>query len=241
MRFLCSRPADPREQLALEEVLLEQLDASGDKEDEALLIWEPEALCVVLGFANRVAEEANAAACRAAGVPILRRVSGGGTVLHGPGSLNFSLILRIEPGGPMDSVSGANTFILGRIRDALDPLAEGDIEIRGQTDLAIRDRKFSGNAQKRKRRALLFHGTLLLDFDLAQIERFLRMPPRQPDYRAGRSHADFVRNLELSTDGVIEALQEAWESRESLSPPPSSDIDHLVREKYASDEWNLRR
>ena len=72
--------------------------------------------------------------------------------------------------------------------------------LQGTSDLALNDRKFSGNAQQRKRTHLLHHGTLLYAFATEPLARYLKPPPRQPAYRAGRSHADFVTNL--PTDGV---------------------------------------
>lgn len=239
MRFLNPSALNASGNLALDEAQLDALDEG--RGFECLRVWEPDELFVVVGFANRAGEEANLPACRQAGVPIHRRVSGGGTVLQGPGCLNYSVVLRIEEGGPLASVSGANDFILGRVRAALNPLAGGGIELRGQTDLTMDGRKFSGNAQKRKRKALLFHGTLLLDFDLQLIETYLRMPSKQPDYRAGRGHLEFVTNLNLSAAEVARALRETWGATETIDETPDEEVERLVREKYSLDEWNLRR
>lgn len=239
MQFLIPTTLSPRESLALDEALLDELDAGIGV--ESLRVWEPGELFVVVGFANQVQSEADVAACRDGGVPIFRRVSGGGTVLQGLGCLNYSVVLRIEEGGPLASVSGANVFILGRVRDALNPLVDGEIEMRGQTDLTMAGRKFSGNAQKRKRNALLFHGTLLLNFELGLIEKYLQMPSKQPDYRAGRGHADFVTNLKLTAGEVAEALRETWGALEASDERPVAEVERLVREKYSKDEWNLRR
>ena len=72
----------------------------------------------------------------------------------------------------------------------------------GTSDLAAAGRKFSGNAQQRKRRFLLHHGTLLYAFDLSRVGRYLRPPPRQPEYRAGRDHVAFLRNLDLPAEEI---------------------------------------
>ena len=61
-------------------------------------------------------------------------------------------------------------------------------------------RKVSGNAQRRGRRALLHHGTLLYDFDPGLAARYLKEPIRRPAYRSGRCHADFIGNLPLSAE-----------------------------------------
>lgn len=240
MRFLDAPGLEPAEELAWEESRLESLN-SGDT-GESLRFWETEYPCVVVGLANRVEGEVNTAACKEASIPIFRRVSGGGTVLQGPGCLNYSLTLRIVEGGPLDSVNGANELILNRIRAALGSIIQERVELCGHTDLAIGGRKFSGNAQKRKRNALLFHGTLLLpDFNLDSIGQILRTPPMQPDYREGRTHSDFVRSFPTQRDEAVQALRKAWGAKDADDSAPNEAIAQLVREKYSQDDWNLRR
>ena len=131
-----------------------------------LRFWEPREYFVVAGFSNSVTREANVEACRQAGVGIFRRCSGGGTVLQGPGCLNYALALGIEGRPELETIPAANRHIMGRHRDALSAALGRKVEVRGVTDLAIDGKKFSGNAQRRKRRALIFHGAFLLEFDL---------------------------------------------------------------------------
>ena len=69
----------PAENLAADEVLLDQCEAGGG--EETLLFWEPRETFVVVGYANKVASEVNVPACEAKGIPIFRRCSGGGTVV----------------------------------------------------------------------------------------------------------------------------------------------------------------
>jgi lipoate-protein ligase A len=76
-------------------------------------------------------------------------------------------------------------------------------------DLVFRGRKVSGSAQRRGRRAILHHGTILYDFDASLATRYLKEPARQPPYRAGRRHSDFLGNLPLSRSAVFAALQRA--------------------------------
>src|SRR5262245_44929423 len=88
--FTCPSPV---ENLACDEALLDLCERGG--EGEILRFWEPQTPLVVLGYANQAAREVNLEACRAAGTPVLRRCSGGGTVLQGPGCVNYSLVLEI--------------------------------------------------------------------------------------------------------------------------------------------------
>ena len=154
----------PAENLAGDEALLNACETSGGA---ALRFWESPAPFVVVGYGNEIAREVNVAACAASGVSVLRRCSGGGTVLQGPGCWNYALVLDIAADAALATVAGANGFILHRTAAALACLLGEPVERCGDTDLVWRGRKFSGNAQRRRRTHLLFHGTLLLGFDLA--------------------------------------------------------------------------
>ena len=78
---------DPAAHLALEEALVRAVPPG-----PLLRIWQNET-CVVLGRGQRLEREANVAACAAAGVPVLRRASGGGTVFHDLGNLNITMVV----------------------------------------------------------------------------------------------------------------------------------------------------
>jgi lipoate-protein ligase A len=228
----------PAENLACEEALLDQAEARGG--GGFLRFWESPVPFVVLGHGNKLAAEVNLEACRAAGVPVLRRCSGGGTVLQGPGCVNYALILPIGEAGPLATITGANRFIMERHRDALAALLGRAVTVEGHTDLAVAGRKFSGNAQRRKRTHLLFHGSFLLNFDLALIEQFLLPPPRQPEYRLGRGHLDFLTRIDVTREDLVAALLRAWEALPVVFDPPGTAIAALAAAKYSRDEWNLK-
>ena len=228
----------PEENLACDEALLDLCEAGGN--DELLRLWVPPQYFVVIGYANKAATEVNLPYCREHAIPVLRRCTGGGTVLQGPGVLNYSLILRIDDSGPFHSIHATNQFILERHRDALASLVQAPVEWRGQTDLAIGGLKFAGNAQRRRRRFLLFHGSFLLGLDIGLIEKVLPQPSRQPEYRANRSHADFLTNLDVPDHAIKAALSHVWDATAPLDRIPFDQIACLVRDKYARDDWNLR-
>ena len=228
----------PEENLACDEVLLDLCEAGHT--DEILRFWACPQYFVVLGYANKATTEVNLPYCQQFAIPVLRRCTGGGTVLHGPGVLNYSLILRIDDSGPCHSTSATNQFILERHRDALAGLVLAPVEWRGQSDLAIGGLKFAGNAQRRHRHSLLFHGSFLLHLDLGILEKVLPLPSRQPDYRVNRSHSDFLINLRLPDNAIKTALSKTWNAATPLDPPPFDQITFLAREKYALDEWNFK-
>jgi len=231
----------PAENLAADEALLEWGEAGHG--GEVLRFWEPREYFVVVGYANKAATEVNLAACEAKGVPVLRRCSGGGTVVQGPGCLNYTLVLRITETGPLHSIGTANQFIMRQNRAAIESACStphSAIAIRGHTDLAVGDRKFSGNSQRRRKHFLLFHGTFLLNFNLSVISELLFMPSKQPDYRESRPHSDFLTNVEVPAEQLKAALRRAWKAEEPLNDFPTETISTLAREKYATREWNFK-
>jgi lipoate-protein ligase A len=123
----------------------------------------------------------------------------------------------------------------------LDPRETSELAIQGDTDLALHNRKFSGNAQRRKIRSLLFHGTFLHHLN-SDYNRYLRFPSRQPPYRAGREHSDFMTGLNIPTARLAASLRETWEAAEIFAPDklPLERVSVLVREKYSNNAWNLR-
>jgi lipoate-protein ligase A len=257
MKLLDLTLASPAENLACDEALLDRCeDGAGE---ELLRFWEPHNCFVVVGHANRVATEVNLAACEARDVPVLRRCSGGGTVVQGPGCLNYTLVLRITDTGPTRTIRDTNQFILERNRAAIENLLarsgrrretapsksetrdpKCEVALCGHTDLAIAGRKFSGNSQRRRRRFLLFHGTFLLDFDITLVQALLPPPSRQPEYRRHRSHGEFLTNLALPAASVKAELARAWHATAPQVDFPRDQIEMLAREKYATRAWSFK-
>jgi lipoate---protein ligase len=239
MRLLNHTFSRPEENLACDEALLDlAVEVNGE---EYLRIWESASLFVVVGYTNEVHREVNIAACTEAGIPILRRCSGGGTVLQGPGCLNYALILKTDRHPTLQTISGTNRMILDRHAGAFQSLLGVTPALQGHTDMVIDDRKFSGNAQRRKGAHVLFHGTLLYDFPLEKIGQFLPLPSITPEYRKGRSHASFVANIRASRQDLVALLQHTWEAYTVGRDLPFERVTALAREKYTTQDWTFRR
>jgi lipoate-protein ligase A len=237
MRYLELTLLTPEENLALDEALLLAAEESGG---EVLRIWEWPRPAVVLGSGCKLAEEVNSASCEADGVPILRRASGGGTVLLGPGCLLFSLVLDTQKVVELGDIRRSYKYILERVARAFLPEVPG-AEVQGISDLAVGGRKFSGNAQQRKQRHILHHGSLLYAFDMTNVARYLPPPPRQPEYRAGRPHGEFLVNVALSRAVLIERLRGEWAATDDALDWPVDQVNRLTAEKYKKSEWVGRR
>lgn len=236
-------PSLPPEYLAWEEALLEWTECGGP---EVLWFWESTATFVVVGYGQQVAREVYVDACRGRGVPILRRCSGGGTVVQGRGCLNYGVALRLGDRPELATITDTNRFVLQRLGRALSPLLGGPVAIQGHTDLVRAGpeggaHKFSGNAQRRMRHAVLFHGTLLLDLDLDLLTTLLPAPSWEPPYRDGRPHEAFVVNTGLDRGAVRDALAGEWGATEPLKSLPMEQYRKAMDARYGRPEWHLRR
>jgi lipoate---protein ligase len=226
----------PQENLALDEALLEEAEASAAP-IETLRFWESSRPLVVVGRGSRVEGEVDAEQCARLDIPILRRTSGGGAIVAAPGCLMYAVILSYEQRPELRSLDDAHRFVLETALERLRRLVPGAAR-QGTSDLTIGDSKFSGNSMRCKRRGFLYHGTLLYDLDLTLVAQCLRMPPRQPEYRKGRAHQAFVANLALSGDALKRVLSEAWGARRARLEWPRQRVQSLVAQKYDRRDWN---
>jgi lipoate-protein ligase A len=244
MRWIELTLPTAEEDLALDEALLDAAEAGrpfadGSPAGEVLRFWERPSPVVVLGSNGSVADDVDADACRADGVPIRRRCSGGGTVLLGPGSLCFSLVLSYDRDPALRGIPSSYRFILSRVAAAVD----GRATVEGTADVAVAGRKISGNAQRRLSRFVLHHGTILTGLDRRLMGRYLREPPRRPDYRGPRTHGEFTADVPLSPPDIRSALLRAWGADSPLPADalPLDSVARLVREKYTDPAWIWRR
>jgi lipoate-protein ligase A len=246
----------PPENLALDEALL--LAAEADGRAEFLRVWESPQYAVVLGKNCRVGEDVWCDRCRADRIAVLRRSSGGGTVLIGPGCLNYSVVLRYDRSIGLDSVTTSLAYCLEKVQSAIRNIPQADfwragcvsppvsaqnrnvVRVAG-SDLIWCDRKFSGSAQRRQRSQFLHHGTILYRFDISMVSRYLKEPRRQPAHRANRRHEAFLTCLPAERDSLSNALRDAWNAAKPLDSPPLTITADLVAGRYSQTEWNLQK
>ncbi|MFM7107290.1 MAG: biotin/lipoate A/B protein ligase family protein [Planctomycetaceae bacterium] len=231
---------DAAANLALDEALLEAAH-EGTLAAPVVRMWTAPEATVILGSSSRVEEEVDVDACAAAHARLVRRTSGGLTVLLGPGCHVWSVVAPHPDGAPPIDAIHATT---------LEPLAAAlraagrHVERRGTSDLALVDggacRKVSGNALRVRRGAVLYHGTLLDSFDLAAVARLLRHPPREPGYRAGRPHGDFLANLGLGAAALAGIVRRAFGADAAAGDWPREHAARLAAERFASVEWTRR-
>jgi len=212
MNLINSKKLSVKENIALDKKLLEQV---GKKEIQPLFrFYNCSDEAVVVGVAQKIEDYVNIEQCKKNGIPIIKRFSGGGTVFIGKGCLVYSIIDKID-GNILKrfDVTGAYQHFLSvaiynfcglKIPAAFHP----------PCDIAINNRKITGNAQAQKFGAVIVHGSFLINADLEKISKYLKHPEIKPKYRGERPHKDFLCNLSefgLTHEKTKDILKKAWE------------------------------
>ena len=225
--------------VALDEALLDEAE-SGVRIEPVLRLWCPESPMVVMGRSSRYLQEVNVEFCSTHQIPIIRRCSGGATILSAPGCLMYAVVLSYDQYPQIRMLDIAHQFVMQQIQQAIQNCGI-ETQMQGTCDLTINDRKVSGNALRCKRDWLVYHGTLICqDMDLELISKCLGAPNRQPEYRQQRSHADFLTCLPISVDQLKESLIRQWSADKPMASWPEAQTNELVTEKYSRDQWNLK-
>lgn len=181
-----------------------------------LRIFEPTDVRIVIGRNQKPDREVLVDQAQADGIPIHRRVSGGGTVVLAPGTVVVAIRLRQEQVGVDCYFSGINKALCAGLANC----AVDDAACFGYGDLAIQEdgttKKILGASLRQSQGAVYYLGVFMLNNQLPLIERYLPMPSKQPDYRAERSHADFCTHLGkrgVGSDALQTALRHSIEEQ----------------------------
>ncbi|MBN1870580.1 MAG: lipoate--protein ligase family protein [Candidatus Omnitrophica bacterium] len=199
----------PHENILYDEALLYLAEQEGS--GEVLRFWESPELFIVLGRTSKEEEDLCIDKITQDQIPVVRRSSGGGTVVQGKGCLNYSLILSKTRDPRMADLRLSYHVILHKVIAALNACGVKAV-FYPVSDIALADsqKKISGNAQKRCKEFILHHGTILYDFNLESIKRYLKIPRDIPEYRQGRPHMDFVGNLPLPAGPIKDAIKNVF-------------------------------
>lgn len=233
--------------MALDEALLDAAAAGSQKPCLRFYSWRPPA--ITIGYSQDAAAETDLIACREAGVPVVRRITGGGAVFH-DNELTYSIILPLGAApGPIEDSYG---LICGAIAAGLDFLKKG-FEFIPVNDIIYQSKKLSGSAQVRRGGWLLQHGTVILGLDPDRMFSLLCVPEgkfRKHGLETARQRTGSLAEVlgrpvsfgEVET-AVLRGIGTIFEIESGPRPFPPKVLDSARRleAKYRSDDWNLHR
>ena len=229
---------DPWLNLALEEYVVRQLDKNND-----YLLLYINAPSIIIGKHQNVIEEVNLINAGQLGIPIIRRISGGGTVYHDTGNLNFSVITN-------QTLKNFNKY-LNFLKPVLEVLKDLNLDasLNKRNNILINDKKISGNAQFTSRQRLLSHGTLLVDSDLKMIKRLIK--PENPELY----HSKSTKSIRSTITNISQRLKHSISAEDvkqkilhkifgesiityELGKSDWIEIEELAANKYKTWDWN---
>lgn len=235
-------------QMQLEEALLRT-----DKRNFCVLATDVPGPTVVLGISARVKQLVNVDLVRRDGVPLVKRFSGGGTVVVDPRTVVMSFICNNEvlpfgpPVHPRPLMEWAREFYHPVFQRPNHPEAAVIEDKSGhspavfglrENDFVFGEQKFGGNAQYITKWRFVHHTSFLWDYDSATM-KYLSLPDRRPDYRRDRDHSEFLGKLkdymhpmtkDCVMDRVVERLGDYFEQVDVVSVDDvidSIDTEHI--------------
>ena len=240
MIFLRRTSTDPFFNLAAEEFLLKNY------REDIVMLWQSRP-CVVVGKHQNTLKEVNTPFVRQNGIPVIRRISGGGTVYHDAGNLNYTLI-----------TTETNREKLIDFRNSTKPVISFletlgiHAEFEGKNNLVIQGKKFSGNSAHVFKNRVLHHGTLLFNSNLNMLEKAIQPELEEKiQDKAVQSIRATVTNISehLSTEMNIEIFKSKFQiyllnyysisNVGELNKTDIQAINKLISEKYNTWKWNF--
>lgn len=225
---------DPFYNQAFEEFVFETF-----REDDVFLLWQNSPAVIVGSFQN-ICREVHVETLRRLGIPVVRRMSGGGTVYHDLGNVNYTYITRTD--GLVDY-----DRCLQPVIDALNDIGVPARKNR-TCDIAIGDQKISGSAQRAAGGRILHHGTLLFQSDLAVLDKITTHHKNDCFQSKGTAsaicpvtniadHLDVPMTLEEFGTRLLDRMVPSGSPRLTLTPEQEGSVRRLRDEKYRSWEW----
>ena len=237
MLFVKHSNTDPYKSHAIEEFLMNKFDK------DCFMLWKNEK-CILIGNYQNAYSEINTDYVKQYNIPVVRRITGGGTVFNDEGNFNFSFI-SCNVGEDCFDFKKFTTPIVR----ALNKLGI-KAELSGRNDLTIEGKKFSGNAQYKSKNKVLHHGTLLFSSNISDLANALKVNPIKIESKGIKSVKSRVTNIcdylkvSMTTEEFKEYLcNEVYSSTENaeiyeITEDDWKEINQIAAKKYATWEWN---
>lgn len=202
--------------------------------------WKPSA--VSIGYFQSLEQEVDVKKCEDLGIDVVRRITGGGAVLHEQ-ELTYSFITKIFPADIEESYK----LICEPVVMCIKKLGF-DAKFSPINDIIVKNKKVSGNAQTRRNNVLLQHGTILLDIDIDKMFSVLKVPSEKIKDKAIQDVKERVMGLKVSFGEVANQL---WQSfgeifetevfRDRVRADEIIEAKIMQNHKYSTYSWNYKR
>lgn len=236
-------PLMPLQHMALDQVLLDEVAAG--RRAPTLRIWEWAAPAVVIGIFQSLRNEVDAQAARAAGIQVVRRISGGGAMFIEPGNtITYSIY------APLSLVEGMSFQDAYACMDDFVLQALGDLGIKAWyqplNDMTSDGGKIGGAAQARRGGAVLHHVTMAYDIDAAKMLGVLRIGREKLSDKGTTSAAKRVDPLRSQTglprEAIIQRMVDTFRRRhglrdDALTADERTAAESLIQEKFGTEAW----
>lgn len=208
--------------------------------------WKPSA--VSIGYFQSLEQEVNVERCKSLGVDVVRRRTGGGAVYHDEkGEITYSVIApeSLMPKGITESYY----LICGWIVNSLKKIGI-ESEFKPINDIIAYGKKISGNAQTRRNKVLLQHGTILYDLDVEKMFSVLKVGVEKISDKMIKSVKERVTRVldykDISREELLKALIQGFTEGKDFEFSEFTDeelkrAEELVKERYKTKEWNYMR
>lgn len=232
MLYIENTSLDPFYNQAFEEFVFDNFDG------DIFLLWQ-NSPAVIVGSYQNICKEVNIESLRKLNIPVVRRMSGGGTVYHDLGNVNYTYITKQE--GPVDYDNCLNPILTAL--NAIGVPAEKN----RTCDIAIKSLKISGSAQRLVKGKLMHHGTLLFESNLDAINEITH---NKNEYVESKGTVSAICNVTNIKDHItkpmtlsefkiklLDNLIPDADNRIHLTPEQNTEVCRLRDERYHSWEW----
>ncbi|ASJ10585.1 lipoate--protein ligase [Thermococcus sp. P6] len=249
MRFVPLIVAKPELQMAIDEAILRARIEGKVPDTVRLYAFSPSS--VTIGRFQSVRHDVDLDEARKLGVPVVRRITGGGSVFHDEfGEITYSVVVGEDYHPMLGKIETSYRYLAGPLVDALRELGL-DAGFSGLNDVVANGRKISGSAQTRRKGTILQHGTFMYSTRLEVLGRVLKVSKAKLSDKGISSIFERVTTLEregikLNRWDTYRLLKESFFNAFPLEEGELTDYElelagKLVEEKYGNPEWNLMR
>ena len=155
-------------------------------------VWIPDKTYLILGRSNNIESSLIVDRLKKDRIKVFKRPSGGETVVLTPRTLVISAVIISEE---FKNTRKYFKIFNQKIIDVLEKHGIDGLSHKGISDITLNNRKVLGSAIYRTKGKLFYHSVLNISEPVSTIEKYIKHPGREPDYRNGRKHSEFVTSL----------------------------------------------